>query len=94
MRYSDKRKVKVSMVSYLKKILKGFPEAIVGISPNPSSDHIFNVSEKKGMWLLGKERVRAYHNSVAQLMFVTTRCRHCIQTAVYWRLVCHGSNGL
>ena len=58
--YSDKGKVKVGMVSYLKKILKESPGAIAGVTPNLLSEPPFNEKDEKDKRLLDEERARVF----------------------------------
>ena len=76
MGYSEKCKVKVSMVFYLMKISKELAGSIVVDSPTQASDHIINIRNYKVIRLLGKERVIAYHKFVASFLFDTTIYRH------------------
>lgn len=80
--FSEKKKVKVRMVEFLKKTMKEFPEAITSTSPTPAANHLFNVRDEKDRVLLDETRARAFHHAVAQLLFATIRCRRDIQTAV------------
>ena len=59
--YSDKGKVKMGMVSYLKKILKEFPGEIAGVTPNLLSEPPLNVRDEKDRRLLDGESARAFH---------------------------------
>jgi hypothetical protein len=44
--------------------------------------HFFTVRDKKEARALEKERALVFHHTVAQLMFMSTRARRDIQTAV------------
>ena len=59
--YRDKVKVKVGMVSYLKKILKEPLREIVGVTLNLLSEPPLNVRDEKDRRLLDGESARAFH---------------------------------
>jgi hypothetical protein len=84
--YSLEGKVRVSMIGYLDKVFKDFPEEIRKTSSSPAADHLFNVrdpeeTEKQGKWL-SEEHAQHFHHAVAQLLFLSVRARRDIQTAV------------
>jgi len=72
----------VSMIPYLKNVIAEFPEIISGKSPTPAADHLFKVRDEKDAKPLEEERALAFHHTVAQLLFMATRARRDIQTAV------------
>jgi hypothetical protein len=72
----------VSMVKYLKGVIEGFPEQITGKSPTPAGDRLFDIRDEKERKLLDEERAVAFHHTTAQLLFMATRARRDIQTAV------------
>jgi hypothetical protein len=80
--YSEKGKVKVSMIKYVKKIIHGFREVIEKTSASPASDHLFQVRDEAEAKLLPEEQADAFHTTVAQLLFLPARARRDIQTAV------------
>eukprot|EP00970_Alexandrium_tamarense_P015266 scaffold4923_cov115-Alexandrium_tamarense.AAC.1 len=80
--YSEKGKVKVSMIKYVKKIIDGFPDMIEKTSASPASDHLFQVRDEAEAKLLPEEQADAFHTTVAQLLFLSARARRDIQTAV------------
>ena len=41
--FTDRGKLKISMVPFLKKIIDDFPEAITGSVATPAADHLFKV---------------------------------------------------
>ena len=45
--YSEEVSVKVSMIKYTGKILRSFPENIVGIVESPAVEHLFKVRDEK-----------------------------------------------
>ena len=84
--YGEKGAVKMSMIKHIAKIFEDFPDEIGKTASSPASDHLFQVRdadecEKEGKYLCA-EKKRAFHHSVAQLLFVATRVRRDIQTAV------------
>ena len=72
----------VSMVAYLKNVIAEFPETITGKSPTPAADHLFKIRDEKDAKPLEEERALAFHHTVAQLLFMATRARRDMQTAV------------
>jgi hypothetical protein len=80
--YTTKGEVKVTMVDYLKGVLGDFPEAITGTAPTPAAEHLFDVRPDEERKILNEEQARAFHHSVAQLLFASSRARKDIQTAV------------
>ena len=74
--------LEVSMIAYLKNVIAEFPEIISRKSPTPAADHLFQIREEKDAKPLKEERALAFHHTVAQLLFMATRARRDIQTAV------------
>jgi hypothetical protein len=72
----------VLIIKYQQNIIKDFLEVITGKVATPVADHLFNVRDKKETRALEEERALAFHHTVAQLLFVSTRARQDIQTAV------------
>ena len=75
-------KVRISMADYIKKVISGFPEDIHGSAATPAGENLFKVRNDGDRVLLDETRAQAFHSTVAQLLFVTTRCRRDIQTAI------------
>ena len=73
--------VKVSMIKYLKKIFVAFPEK-TSVAATPAADHLFEVRDDEEPNPLPQEQSRAFHHSVAQLLFLSGRARPDIKTAV------------
>jgi hypothetical protein len=65
----------VSMIAYLKNIIKQFPEVINGKATSPAAEHLFMVRDKKETKLLKEGQALAFHHTVAQLLFMCTRAR-------------------
>ena len=84
--YSETGVVKLSMMKHLEKIFQDFPEEVGKASLTPASENLFRIrdpeeNDKLKKWL-SPERARDFHHLVAQLLFVSTRVRRDIQTAV------------
>jgi hypothetical protein len=84
--YSEKGVVKLSMLKHIDKIFNDFPEEIGKASLTPASENLFRIRDpdentESKKWL-EPERARDFHHTVAQLLFVSTRVRRDIQTAV------------
>jgi hypothetical protein len=54
----------------------------MGRAATPVADHLFNIRDKKETRSLEEERALAFHRTVAQLLFMLTKARWDIQTAV------------
>ena len=80
--YSEPGKVKITMVSYLEKILEEFPEEIVSTKTTPAADHLFKIRDEDEARPLPEEQATTFHRTVAKLVFVQARARRDIQTAV------------
>ena len=70
------------MVMYLRNFIGEFPELNTGKAPMPARDHLFKIRDEKESKPLKEERALAVHHTVAQLLFLVTRARRDIQTAV------------
>jgi hypothetical protein len=82
MEFKDDGMLDVSMVAYLKNVIVEFPEMISRKVATPTGDHWFQIREGKEAKALEEERSLAFHHTVAQLLFMATRARRGIQTAV------------
>ena len=69
------------MIPYIDSIIKDFPELIEKVSPTPAADYLFKVQEEDAR-PLGEDQAMAFHQTVAQLLFLCMRARRDIQTAV------------
>ncbi len=78
--YSFTKEVRINMWDYLRKVIKEFPEEIMGVYATPVSDHLFKVQEDR--MKLSKELAEVFHHPVYQLLFAANRARRDIQTAV------------
>ncbi len=72
----------VSMFKYLQEVIDNFPEVIRGQAATPAAAHLFKVRDEKEAQPLKEEQVLAFHHTIAQLLFMATRARQDIQTAV------------
>ena len=77
--FSPKGKVMVTMMEYIKNIIKDFPEEIVGMKTSPAADHLFTVRDLSLAKVLPEEQAMAFHRTTAQLLFLSARARRDIQ---------------
>ena len=82
MDYSKRGEVKISMEDYLRKVLDNFREEMTGRVETPAATHLFEVRRGEEQVFLDESFARSFHHSIAQLLFISTRCRKDIQTAV------------
>jgi hypothetical protein len=80
--FKTSRDLQVSMVAYLKEVIMGFLELMVGKSATPVGDRLFDIQDEKDARPLEEERAIAFHHTMAQLLFVVTRACRDIQTVV------------
>jgi len=81
MEFNDDGTLDVSMIPYLKNVIADFPELVVRKAATPAADHLFVIRDEKEARPLEEERALAFHHTVAQLLFMSTRARRDIQTA-------------
>jgi hypothetical protein len=72
----------VSMFKYLQDVIDGFPEVIRDRATTPAAAHLFEIRDEKEVQALKEEQVLAFHQTVAQLLFMASRSRQGIQTAI------------
>ena len=82
LKFLEDRDLNVLMVKYLKGVIEGFSKQIVGKAVTPVGDKLFDIRGEKDTRHLDEERVVAFHHTTAQLLFMATRARRDIQTAV------------
>ena len=70
------------MFKYLDSIIDEFPELITGKAATPASDHLFSIREADEEKYLPEEKAIAFQNNTAQLLFLISRARRDIQTAL------------
>ena len=74
MDFECKGEVKISMIPYVKVMIKKFPEKVgTSTAATPAADHLFQGRKKEDAKLLPEEQAIKFHHSVAQLLFVSTR---------------------
>jgi hypothetical protein len=73
--YSNEGEVKITMINYLK-------EAIVKSAAMPAADHLFTIRPEGECKPLGEPEAMAFHHSVVQLLFASTRARKDIHTTI------------
>ncbi len=78
--YSLDGKVRINMNQYISKVIKEFPQEILGMCTTPAADHLYKIQEN-GKKLI-EEMVEAFHHTTYQLLFAANRARRDIQTAV------------
>ncbi len=79
--FSPKGKIMVTMMEYIKNIIKDFPEEIVGTKLSPAADHLLTVRDPSLSKVLPEEQAMAFHRTTAQLLFLSARARRDIQPA-------------
>jgi hypothetical protein len=57
----------INMTQYVSKIIKEFPEEILGKQATPAGNHLFKVREDGTK--LNEEQADAFHHTVYQLLF-------------------------
>ena len=72
----------VSMLKYLDSIIDKFPELITGKAATTAADHQFSVRGVDEAKYLSEEKAIAFYHTSAQLLFLSSRERMDIQTAV------------
>ncbi len=81
MEFNDDGTLEALMITYLKNVICEFLEMITGKLATPAAEHLFTIREDKDARPLNEEQL-AFHHTVAQLLFMATRVRQDIQTAV------------
>jgi hypothetical protein len=79
--FSVKVNVMVTMMVYIKNIIKDFPEEITGTKTSPAADHLFTVRDRSLTKALPEDQAMAFHHATAQLLFQSVRARWDIQPA-------------
>jgi hypothetical protein len=77
--FSAKGKVMVTMMEYIKDIIKNFPEEITGTKTSPAMDHLFTVRNPSLAKVLPEEQAMVFHCTMAQLLFLSMTARQDIQ---------------
>jgi len=77
--FSEKGKVMVNMIEYIKTIINDFPEEITVTRASLAADHLFTVRDETEAIPLPEEQAHAFHHTTAQLLFLNARARRAIQ---------------
>ena len=65
----------VSMIKYLQKVIKDFPEEICATRATQANNNLFKIIEDGKAQLLPEEQAQASHHTTAQLLFLAMRAR-------------------
>jgi hypothetical protein len=76
-----KGKMMVTMMDYIKNIIKDFLEVITGTKTSPAADHLFTVRDPSLAKALSEEQAMEFHRTKAQLLFPSARVQRDIQPA-------------
>jgi hypothetical protein len=82
MEFTQEGTLEVSMFKYRWNVIEEFLEKITGQAATPAAAHLFEIRDKKKAQPLGEEQALVFHHTVTQLLFMATRARRDIQTAV------------
>jgi hypothetical protein len=80
--FTSKGTLQVSMITYLKNVITGFPEMITGKVVTPAAGYLLIIQDEKEAKPLKQESRNAFHHTMAQLLFMSICTRRDIQTAV------------
>ncbi len=69
----------ITMMEYIKNIIRDFPEEIMGTKTSPAADHLFMVSDPSLAKALPEEQAMVFHCGMAQLLFLSARARRDVQ---------------
>ena len=81
-KFIENGSLEVSMFQYLDGIIDEFPSFITGKAATPAADHLFSVRDADEAKYLPEEMAIEFHHTTAQLLFLSSRVRRDIQTAV------------
>ena len=81
--YSEKRKVRIDMKSYVKNMLECFPVKFSKMdkAQTPANENLFNQGQKQRK-KLNKQQAEIFHTTVAKGLFLAKRARPDIQTTI------------
>ena len=71
--YSEKGKLKLSMIPYLINLLKEFLEDLGALAATTAPDHLFKVRPEGDSRFLPEDQYHAFHHTVAQLLLLSVR---------------------
>ena len=80
--FSESGKVKFSMNSYVNKVLEEYCGYLGKPASTPASEFLFGARPDESRKLLPEAQARMFHRVVVQLLFLSTRVRRDIKTAV------------
>jgi len=80
--YTSDKCVNISMIKYIDKVIKDFPEKITTKSATLASDHLFDILGDDPGKLLPEEQAQDFHYTVVQLLFLCMQARPNLKTAV------------
>jgi hypothetical protein len=78
--FSGDGAVIVDMSEYVKTVIAGMPDDMVGKAPTPAATHLFKIRDDPV--LLEKEKSDTFHKMVMQLQYLSQRARPDLRTAV------------
>jgi hypothetical protein len=82
MEFNEDGTLDISMIKYLKNVINEFPKIIKGRAATPAHEKLFVIRDENEARPLKEDQALAFHHTVAQLLFMATRARRDIQTAV------------
>ncbi len=65
----------VTMMEYIKNIIKDFPEEIMETKTSPAANYLFMIRDLSLAKLLPEEQAMTFHLATAQHLFLSTRAR-------------------
>jgi hypothetical protein len=71
--FTEKEKVAINMIKYIKNIISDFPEEITAVLTSLAADHLFTVQDPTEVKPLPEEQVLVFHHATAQLLFLSMR---------------------
>jgi hypothetical protein len=78
--YSEKGKVKIKMLDYVKRMLADLPDETASEAAFPAANHLFTVDNNQTK--VDEERAQLFHTYVGKMLFLCKRARPDLQTAV------------
>ena len=82
MEFNEDGTLNISMIKYLKNVINEFPKITRGRVATPAHDKLFIIRDEKEARPLKEDQALAFHHTIAQLLFMTTRARRDIQMVV------------
>ena len=70
------------MKDYVSKTIEEFPKKIISVASSLATENLYRVWEDQHAKKLDEVQASAFHHTVAQLLFMSSRARRDIQTAV------------